>query len=164
VNIGPGLIYGILRYSRTILQRPCYCEPSSQVRAKAGMAAEHDPKRGVHPLSQLKPGTIVILQDECSDPSKQWRVAEQYGQQAGVSDGRRILIRNRRHVREYYTSNSETERRVPLTVQPAATYEPSVGIGGDITGISAPTATLSPISVKSPHPHLQVHRPRRKGS
>lgn len=122
---GEALFGRILNTRVPSYRAPIIVNPAHQVRAKARMAADHDSKRGVHPLSQLKTGTIVILQDGCSDSNKQWRVVEQYGQQVGVSDGRRILIRNRRHVREYYTSNSET---VPLTVLPADTYEPS---GGD---------------------------------
>lgn len=80
---------------------PVIVNPIHQIRAKAQMAQDHNSKRGVNPLPALKTGTVVILQDGCMDPAKRWRVVEQYGQQVGVSDGRRIRLRNWRHVREY---------------------------------------------------------------
>ena len=55
----------------------------------------------------LKPGTLVVLQDGYMDPGKRWKVVEQYGQQVGVSDGQRILLRNRRHVGEFYARSQE---------------------------------------------------------
>lgn len=76
--------------------------PSHQVRAKARMAEDQDAHRGVGPLPSLKPGTIVVLQDGYNDPTKRWKVVEQYGQQVRVSDGQHILLRNRLHVREYH--------------------------------------------------------------
>ena len=75
--------------------------PGHQVKAKAQMAGDHDSKRRVQPLPILTPGTVVILRDGYTDPERQWKVVEQHGQQVGVSDGQRILLRNRRLVREY---------------------------------------------------------------
>ena len=74
------------------------------------MADGHDAKRGVHSLPALKPGTTVILQDGCTDTRKKWRVVEQYGRQVGVSDGKRILLRNRQHVRQYNGRAEEHEQ------------------------------------------------------
>lgn len=86
---------------------PVMVNPSHQVRAKAQMAENHDSHRGVGSLPTLKPGTTVVLQDGYMNPGKRWKVVEQYGQQVGVSDGQRILLRNRRHVREYYARSQE---------------------------------------------------------
>jgi hypothetical protein len=55
-----------------------------------------DAKRGIQPLPVLRPGTVVVLQD---DPERQWKVVEQHSHQVGVSDGQRILLRNWRHAR-----------------------------------------------------------------
>ena len=97
------------------------------------MAEDHDAKRGVHSLPKLTTGTVVVLQDGCSDRSKRWQVVEQYGQQIGVSDGRRILLRNRRHVREFHAPMSAAEQHVPTTASPAAISEPSTRRNLNIT-------------------------------
>lgn len=91
---------------------PVIVNPRHQVRAKAQMVGYHDSKRGVRPLPTLTPGTVVILQDGYTDPERHWKVVEQHGQQVGVSDGQRILLRNRRHVREYQ-SLAQPEFRIP---------------------------------------------------
>lgn len=114
-------LFGRLLHTRVpSYSPPIIVNPEHQVRAKARMAADHDAKRGVHFLPRLQAGDLVTLQDGCSDPSKQWRVVEQYGQQVGVSDGRRILLRNRRHVREYTTVAKDEERDVPLPATQSA--------------------------------------------
>ena len=117
---------------------PVIVNPAHQIRAKARMAEDHDAKRKVHSLPKLTTGTVVVLQDECSDPSKQWRVVEQYGQQIGVSNGRRILLRNRRHVREFHAPMSTAEQHVPATASPAAISEPSTRRNMDITDTAPP--------------------------
>ena len=71
-----------------------------QVRAKARMANDHDAHRGVRSLPSLQPGTRVIMQDGYSNPTQPWRVVEQCGRQVAVTDGRKVLLRNRHHVRE----------------------------------------------------------------
>ena len=119
--------------------------PAHQIRAKARMAEDHDAKRGGHPLPKLTTGTVVVLQDGCSDPSKRWRVVEQYGQQIGVSDGRRILLRNRRHVREVHAPMSTAEQHVPATASLAAISEPSTRKNMNITDI-VPTPSMPQVS------------------
>ena len=79
---------------------PLVVSPGHQSQAKARMATDHDSKRGVCELPELKSGTVIILKDGYSNPSKQWRVVDQYGPQVSVTDGRRILLRNRRHVKQ----------------------------------------------------------------
>lgn len=107
-------------FGRVLLTRvPSYCSPvvinpAHQLKAKARTADAHDAKRGVHNLPNLKPGTTVILQDGCTDATKRWRVVEQYGRQVGVSDGKRILIRNRQHVRQYNRSAELDEQDIPM--------------------------------------------------
>lgn len=96
-------LFGRILHTRLPCYRtPIIVNPAHQFQAKARMASDHDSKRGVQPLPSLRPGTIVTLQDGYTDPTKQWRVIEQYRQQVGVSDGRRIMLRNRRHTRPYY--------------------------------------------------------------
>ncbi|XP_065197162.1 uncharacterized protein LOC135828666 [Sycon ciliatum] len=79
---------------------PRIVNPSIQLRAKATMARDHDARRGVKALPHLQAGKRVILHDGYNDPAKPWTVVEQYGRQVGVTDGVRILLRNRQHVRE----------------------------------------------------------------
>ena len=127
---------------------PVIVNPAHQIRAKARMAEDHDAKRGVHPLPKLTTGTVVVLQDGCSDPSKRWRVVEQYGQQIGVSDGRRILPRNRRRVREFHAQMSTAEQHVPATASPAATsghYRHRASCSNTITSFSFYTVNASGI-------------------
>ena len=88
---------------------PAIVNPAHQIRAKARMASDHDSKRGIHPLPESKTGTVVVLHDGFTVPTKQWRVVEQYRQQVGVTDGKRILLRNRRHVREYHDTAQESQ-------------------------------------------------------
>ena len=80
---------------------PRIVNPEHQLQAKATMAENHDSQRGVRPLSQLSPGDAVIIQDGYCDPSRPWTVVQQYGRQVGVTNGSRMLLRNRQHVREY---------------------------------------------------------------
>ncbi|XP_062523562.1 uncharacterized protein LOC134198221 [Corticium candelabrum] len=114
------------------------------------MAEDHDAKERVHPLPTLTTGTVVVLQDGCSDPSKRWRVVEQYGQHIGVSDRRRILLRNQRHVREFHAPMSTAEQHVPTTASPAAIFEPSTGRNMNITDPAPLAATLSQASASTP--------------
>lgn len=111
---------------------PVIVNPQHQILAKAKMTENHDTKRGVRPLKQLKPGTQVILQDGVTSSTKQWTVVEQYGQQVGVSDGRKILLRNRRHVREFYspvTSESQDMSVVTLPARdPHSSREPNFSV------------------------------------
>ena len=79
---------------------PRIVKPDEQIKSKAVMAAVHDSKRGIRPLIALQPGTSVVLQDGYYDPRKRWRVVEQYGRQLALTDGCRIVLRNRQHVRE----------------------------------------------------------------
>ena len=80
---------------------PRIVNPEHQLQAKATMAENHDSRRGVRHLPQLSPGDAVIIQDGYCDPSRPWTVVQQYGRQVGVTNGSRMLLRNRQHVREY---------------------------------------------------------------
>ena len=80
---------------------PQIFNPLHQFRAKAEMASAHDAQRGVQPLPPLRPGTTVMIQDGHQDPKKHWVVVEQQGRQVGVSDGKKILLRNRQQVRSF---------------------------------------------------------------
>ena len=72
-----------------------------QIRAKVAMATAHDARRGVRSLPTLLPGTRVSVRDGYTDERRMWTVVEQYGRQVSISDGRKILFRNRQHVREF---------------------------------------------------------------
>ena len=48
---------------------PLVVSPGHQSQAKARMATDHDSKRGVYQLPELKSGTVVILQDGYSNPN-----------------------------------------------------------------------------------------------
>ena len=116
------------------------------------MASDYDSKIGIHPLPVLKTGTIVILQDGCTDPIKQWRVIEQHRQQVGVTDGRRILLRNRRDVRQYNSTAQESELELqldrPLPDNPRPTNLTPVRSGQNIS--RTPTALPIPPDDKLP--------------
>ena len=143
-------LFGRILNTRVPSYSSVIVNPAHQIRTKARVAEDHDAKRGVHPLPKLTTGTVVVLQDECSDPSKQWRVVEQYGQQIGVSDGRSILLRNRRHVREFHALMSTAEQHVPATASPAAISEPCTRRNMDIRDTAPPAATLSLASDSTP--------------
>ena len=80
---------------------PRFVELQHQMSAKAQMAMAHDSRRGVGPLSPLQSGEPVLLQDGYYNPRKKWRVVAQHGRQVAVTDGCRIVLRNRQHVREF---------------------------------------------------------------
>ena len=130
----------VLRTRVPIHIKPVIVNPMHQVRAKAQMAQDHDSKRGVHvhPPSILKPGTAVALQDGYMDPGKRWQMVEQYGQQVGVSDGQRILLRNRRHVREYDGRPQEDQ----WTSDPLSAQSPSNT--SEVTGCHPGARWMSP--------------------
>ena len=86
---------------------PSIVNLSHQIRAKSDMAVSHDNRRSVRQLPVLRPGTAVVLQDGYIDATVPWKVVDQYGRQVGVTDGRRILLRNRAHVREYAAPTSQ---------------------------------------------------------
>ena len=108
-------------FSRSVRTRiPEYISPkvvnlSHQMQAKAAMADSHDSHRGVRNLSSLTTGTTVVLQDGYHSPDKQWRVVQQYGRQVAVTDGRRVLLRNRQHVREYLSPIHQATGSFPTT-------------------------------------------------
>ena len=72
-----------------------------QIRAKVATATAHDARRGVRSLPTLLPGTSLSVRDGYTDQRRMWIVVEQYGRQVSISDGRKILLRNRQHVREF---------------------------------------------------------------
>ena len=128
-------------FGRVLLTRvpsyhhPVMVNPAHQLRAKAKMADAHDARRGVHPLPTLKPGATVILQDGRTDTTKRWRVVEQYGRQVGVSDGKRILLRNRQHVRQYNRQPEGEEQDMPQ----AWTQTPAPAVRAETTWNNTPT-------------------------
>ena len=75
--------------------------PRHQSQTKARMAIDHDLKRGVCQLPKLKSGAVVILQDCYTNPSKQWRVLDQFSQQKSVTNGQHIMLRKKKHVKQY---------------------------------------------------------------
>eukprot|EP00117_Sycon_ciliatum_P026714 scpid19450/ scgid21866/ Transposon Ty3-I Gag-Pol polyprotein; Gag3-Pol3; Transposon Ty3-2 TYA-TYB polyprotein; Capsid protein; p24; Spacer peptide p3; Nucleocapsid protein p11; Ty3 protease; p16; Spacer peptide J; Reverse transcriptase/ribonuclease H; p55; Integrase p52; Integrase p49 len=129
---------------------PRIVNASHQIRAKADMAVSHDSRRGVRQLPMLRPGTMVVLQDGYSDPTTPWRVVEQYGRQVGVTDGRRILLRNRQHVREHASpaSSTATSSR-SLDLQPVPTPDPQPATESEVKS-SAPNADVPPATPTAP--------------
>ena len=123
---------------------PRIVNASHQIRTKADMAVSHDSRRGVRQLPLLRPGTMVVLQDGYSDPSTPWRVVEQYGRRVGVTDGRRILLRNRQHVRDHASpaSSTATSSR-SLDLQPVPTPDPQPATESEVKS-SAPNADVPP--------------------
>ena len=93
---------------------PLIVNPGHQLQAKAAMAADHDSRRGVQSLPRLNPGETVIIQDGYCDTSQPWTVVQQYGRQVGVTNGTRLLLRNRQHVREYQSPAAPAPREVVL--------------------------------------------------
>ena len=125
--------------------------PSHQLKAKATMANDHDVRRGVGPLPHLQPGTKVIIRDGYCDPTRPWTVVEQYGRQVGVHDGHRVLLRNRRHVREFHSPSSlefeksETSDRFQHQLHvPSRTAEGVLSAPACKTPVGPSTVALSP--------------------
>ncbi|XP_065195493.1 uncharacterized protein K02A2.6-like [Sycon ciliatum] len=112
-------------FSRVIRTRvpasitPQIVNPSEQIKAKAAMVEGHDSRRGVRKLPHLPSGTRVVLHDGYSDPRKEWKVVEQYGRQVGVTDGSRILLRNRQHVTEFVAPAAAAAEKAPMSEPPA---------------------------------------------
>ena len=93
---------------------PRIVNPGHQLQAKAAMAADHDSQRGVQSLPRLNPGETVIIQDGYCDASQPWTVVQQYGRQVWVTNGTRLLLRNRQHVPEYQSPAAPAPREVIL--------------------------------------------------
>ena len=117
--------------------------PEHQSQAKAEMANNHDSRRGVCSLPKLKSGTVVVLQDGYTHPSKQWKVLEQYGQQVSVTDGQRIMLRNRRHVRPWQPYTPIT---LPEASDVKAAGQNEVPSNAPRTDPSAPSVPTAPVS------------------
>ena len=123
-------------FNRTLRTRvptfvsPQLVNPDHQLKAKAEMAEHHDSRRGVRQLPSLQPGSRVIVQDGYCSPTHPWRVVQQYGRQVGVTDGSRLLLRNRQHVREFLSPSD-----------PVVSPEPSLSIP---TGVSPGTFSPTP--------------------
>ena len=115
---------------------PMIVNPQHQLKAKAGMANDHDSQRGVHMLPNLRPGTKVVVQDGYCDTARPWTVVSQHGRQVGVTDGSRYLLRNRQHVREYVSPHKPVECP-PMPLSPESRQDTS----------SAQRSVLTP-----PHP------------
>ena len=56
-------------------------------------------------------------------------VVEQYWRQVGLSDGKRILLRNRQHLKEYHRRAEEDEQDIPM----ALTHVPTPTTCAEIT-------------------------------
>ena len=93
---------------------PRIVNPGHELQAKAAMAADHDSRRGVQSLLRLNPGETVIIQDGYCDTFQPWTVVQQYGRQVGVTNGTRLLLHNRQHVREYQSPAAPAPREVVL--------------------------------------------------
>ena len=103
---------------------PHIVNPDHQLKAKAAMADQHDSRRGVQSLPKLKPGAKVIVQDGYCDPTRPWMVVDQYGRQVGVTDGCRVLLRNRQHVREFVSPCGADAGATTLHPYQVATHSP----------------------------------------
>ena len=72
-----------------------------RIRANVAMATAHDARRSVRSLPTLLARARVSVRDGYTDECRMWTMVEQYGRQVSISDGRKILLRNRQHVREF---------------------------------------------------------------
>ena len=112
-----------------------YCKPVPSV-----MARNHDSYCGVKALLTLCPGTKVVVQEGHFNPNMPWTMVEQYGRQVGISDGSKILLRNRVHVREF---------RSPVAL-------PTVDSNPDRVTRSAATTAVSSPQPCLPHRHTSA--------
>ena len=73
-----------------------------QIRAEEAMVVSHDSWYGDCSLPVLEAGAKYLIQDGCMTPGRLLTVVEQYSGQVGISNGHRILLQNRQHVRDFY--------------------------------------------------------------
>ena len=150
-----------LRTRVPIVVIPGIVNPGHQLQAKVAMTADHDSRRGVQSLPRLNPGDTVIIQDGYCDTSQPWTVVQQYGRQVGVTNGTRLLLRNRQHVWKYQSPAAPACREVvldrranpiqsaPCLVTPSKPVKPIPG------SPSKPSEPVIPSLPSAPSPPVQ---------